>query len=147
MRVCIIIFICFCYNIYIYMYIYIYIWCIHHKLPSLELQTNFANYGAPPCNNQQVRIHQRKRNGNLPEIWISRLAGCILTGQGAVGSVNWEFYFVDMWLAVEHVVSGANQSNLQHLFHKVDHGWPLYIVRKSGLSNFMTSCTLWLFVT
>ena len=76
----------------------------------MELQTNLANYGAPPCNNQQVRIHQRKRNGNLPEIWIFRLAGCILTGQGAnFGYVNWEFYFVDMWLAVEHVVSGAKK--------------------------------------
>ena len=74
--VCIIIFIFFGYNIYIY------IWCIHHKLPSLELQTNLANYGAPPCNNQQVRIHQRKRNGNLPEICFFRLAGYILRGQG-----------------------------------------------------------------
>ena len=93
-----------------YIYIYICVWCIYHKLPSLELQTNLANYGAPPCNNQQVRIHQRKRNGNLPEIWIFRLAGCILTGQGAnFGYVNWEFYFVDMWLAVEHVVSGAKK--------------------------------------
>ena len=93
------------------------VWCIHHKLPSLELQTNLANYGAPPCNNQQVRIHQRKRNGNLPEICFFPVGRLYFDRAGAnFGYVNWEFYSVYMWLAVEHVASqGFYLSNLQHL--------------------------------